>query len=36
MASLLAAAARQQGLTLITRNPGDFPEDVAVLNPWGG
>ena len=36
MDSLLAAAARQHGLTLITRNTGDFPEDVAVLNPWGG
>ena len=34
MDSLLAAAAIQHGLTLVTRNTGDFPEDVAVLNPW--
>ncbi len=36
MDSLLAATALQHGLTLVTRNTGDFPEDVAVLNPWSG
>lgn len=36
MDSLLAATALQHGLTLVTRNTGDFPEEVAVLDPWAG
>ena len=34
MDSLLGATALQHGLILVTRNTADFPEDVAVLNPW--
>ena len=35
MDSLLAATAlHHHGLTLVTRNTGDFPEDVPVWNPW--
>jgi predicted nucleic acid-binding protein len=36
MDSLLAATALQHGLTLVTRNVADFPEEVAVLDPWAG
>jgi predicted nucleic acid-binding protein len=36
MDSLLAATALQHGLTLVTRNAADFPEEVAVLDPWAG
>ena len=32
--SLLAATAVQHGLTIVTRNIGDFPDDVMLLNPW--
>ncbi len=34
MDSLLAATALHHQLTLVTRNTGDFPQDVATLNPW--
>lgn len=34
MDSLVAATALHHQLTLVTRNTGDFPEDVLVLNPW--
>lgn len=34
MDSLVAATAIHHQLTLVTRNTGDFPEDVAILNPW--
>ena len=35
--SLLAAVAVQNGLTLVTRNEGDFLHSgVPVLNPWKG
>jgi predicted nucleic acid-binding protein len=34
MGSLIAATALQHQLTLVTRNPEDFPEDVPILNPW--
>ncbi len=33
--SLIAATALAHGLTLVTRNTGDYPEEVDVLNPWG-
>jgi predicted nucleic acid-binding protein len=33
--ALIAATALVHGMTLVTRNAGDFaPTDVAVLNPW--
>jgi predicted nucleic acid-binding protein len=32
--SLMAATALHHQLTLVTRNTGDFPEDLPVLNPW--
>ena len=32
--SLIAATALAHGLTLVTRNTGDYPEEVSVLNPW--
>jgi predicted nucleic acid-binding protein len=33
--ALIAATALAHGLTVVTRNTGDFkPMDVAVLNPW--
>ncbi len=32
--SLLAATALAHGLTLATRNVTDFPDDVALVNPW--
>jgi predicted nucleic acid-binding protein len=32
--SLIAATALTHGLTLVTRNTGDYPADVPVLNPW--
>jgi hypothetical protein len=31
MDSLIAA---EHHLTLVTRNTGDFPDDVPILNPW--
>ena len=34
MDSLIAATAVHHGLTIVTRNSGDFPSDVPVLNPW--
>ena len=34
MDSLVAATAIHHQLTLVTRNNGDFPPDVPVLNPW--
>ena len=34
MDSLLAAAALQHNLTIVTRNTADFPDDVPLLNPW--
>jgi predicted nucleic acid-binding protein len=34
MDSLVAATAIHHHLTLVTRNTGDFPEDVPILNPW--
>lgn len=34
MDSIVAATALHHHLTLVTRNTGDFPEDVPVLNPW--
>jgi predicted nucleic acid-binding protein len=32
--SLIAATALAHDLTLVTRNTGDYPEEVPVLNPW--
>jgi len=32
--SLIAATAIAHGHTLVTRNVGDYPEDVPLLNPW--
>jgi predicted nucleic acid-binding protein len=32
--SLIAATAIAHGLTLVTRNTGDYPEEVSLLNPW--
>lgn len=32
--SLIGATAIHHQLTLVTRNTGDFPDDVAILNPW--
>jgi hypothetical protein len=32
--SLLAATALAHGLTLATRDTGDFPDDVPAVNPW--
>lgn len=32
--SLLAATALTHGLTLVTRNTADFPDEVKVINPW--
>ena len=34
MDSLIAATAIEHHLTLVTRNTGDFPDDVPILNPW--
>ena len=34
MDSLVAATAIHHQLTLVTRNTGDFPPDVPVLDPW--
>lgn len=34
MDSLVAATCIHHQLTLVTRNTGDFPQDVTVLNPW--
>jgi predicted nucleic acid-binding protein len=34
MDSLIAATAIEHHLTLVTRNTGDFPADVPILNPW--
>lgn len=34
MDSLMAATALHHQLTLVTRNVGDFPEDVSIMNPW--
>jgi len=32
--SLIAATALAHGLTVVTRNTGDYPAEVSVLNPW--
>lgn len=32
--SLIAATAIAHGLTLVTRNRSDHPEEVPLLNPW--
>lgn len=32
--SFLAATALHHGLTVVTRNVGDFPAEVHVLDPW--
>jgi predicted nucleic acid-binding protein len=32
--SLIAAMAIVHGLTVVTRNTGDFPPEVKTLNPW--
>jgi predicted nucleic acid-binding protein len=32
--SLIAATALAHDLTLVTRNTGDYPGEVPVLNPW--
>ncbi len=32
--SLIAATALAHGLTLVTRNTGDYPSEVPVMNPW--
>ncbi len=32
--SLVAATALHHQLTLVTRNTSDFPDEVALLNPW--
>ncbi len=32
--SLIAATALAHGHTIATRNTGDFPDDVPVVNPW--
>jgi predicted nucleic acid-binding protein len=34
--SLIAATAIAHGLTLVTRNTSDYPEEVSLLNPWEG
>jgi predicted nucleic acid-binding protein len=34
MDSFLAATALHHGLTVVTRNVGDFPPEVTVLDPW--
>jgi predicted nucleic acid-binding protein len=34
--SLIAATAIVHGLTVVTRNTGDFPPEVKTLNPWLG
>lgn len=34
--SLIAATAMAHGLTLVTRNTSDYPEEVPLLNPWDG
>jgi len=34
---LIAATAAQHGLTVVTRNTGEFAAaDVAIFNPWKG
>ena len=32
--SLIAATAIANDLTLVTRNTGDHPEGIPMLNPW--
>ena len=32
--SLIAATALVHGLTLVTRNTGDYPAEIPVFNPW--
>jgi hypothetical protein len=34
MNSLIAATAIHHQLTLVTRDAGDFPDDVVISNPW--
>lgn len=34
MDSLIAATALVHQLTVVTRNTGDFPDDVKTFNPW--
>ena len=34
MDSLIAATALAHGLTVVTRNTIDFPQDVKIFNPW--
>lgn len=32
--SLLAATASQNGLSIVTRNGADFPDEIPKVNPW--
>jgi len=32
--TLLAATAEMHGLTMVTRNEGDFPGSLPLVNPW--
>lgn len=34
--SLIAATALEYDLTVATRNTGDFPAEVKMVNPWNG
>ena len=36
MDSLIAATALAHDLILVTRNTGDYPNEISMLNPWKG